>query len=501
MTAVTGREMRDHGLIAIRIDIFTPIFKTTQEDFLKRLSLIALLFVLAFALPAYPQCPTLVDSPVLSTSPDDVPPAENAWLINDSGVAALARPNHQVAFIQTGPNEQKIWFSLDFGVQDNTPAPTWGVFYNRRYRADANSPWYWEFTNSKSVTSFSAFVDAVLYSPTAKYYDQYGQPHKYIMFLVNQPQACDGPIAGFAMESFSDNGTCWTPMIPMNHLGGPSADCAPELGSDLVQTEAFGAIDGGNTIYLVGVEGDNTSLIPYYNMWSSALTFGTVSVYSPWSLQLGPYYSGSSSGIFLPVDPTLRASYPADPNRYQPYAYFENMALAWDEPNGDLYISRGYPYPYDRRNDLYNCCNVPSWRQQGATFMYNYASSFYQKVGGCGTYAPALYPNRYQVYKMHLGTLSNWQQLYFGTWTLLSDNGNSAGYESNITLASTPLVMGQTNGGRDAGAASFLLDNTGRLVRNGGYGTVFAGSTLHEKLSIGPCRQTGNERIVANQIP
>lgn len=464
-------------------------------------ALLAVFLLLAVAIPAYPQCPTLVDSPVLSYSPDDVPGAENAWLVNDSGVYSLARPNHQVAFVQTGTNEQKVWFSIDVGYQDGTTGPNWGVFYNRRYRADANSPWYWQFSSSKAVTSFSAFVDAVLYSPTAKYYDFNYIPHKYIMFLVNQPQACNGPIAGFAMLSFSDDGICWTPMVPMRHTGGPSADCAPDLGDNLVQTEAFGAIDAGNTIYLVGVEGDNTLLLNYYNMWNPEITYGTVSTVNPFQLQLGPYYTATYYGLFLPVDPTLQANYPSDPNRFRPYAYFENMAIAWDEPNGDLYISRGYPYPYDRRNDLYNCCNVPSWRQAGATFTYNYLSSFYQKIGGCGTYAPALYPNRYQVYKMHLGTLSNIQQLYFGTWTLVSDNGNSAGYESNYTLASTPLVAGQTNGGRDAGAASFLVDNTGRLVRNGGNGTVFAGSTLHEKLSIGPCRQTGNERIVATQIP
>jgi hypothetical protein len=459
------------------------------------------LLLLAFTIPAYSQCPTLVDSPILSYSTDDVPGAEPAWLITDTGSYYRARPNHQVAYVQTGPNEQKVWFSLDVGVQDNTPGPNWGVFYNRRYRADANSPWYWEFSTSKSVTSFSAFVDAVLYSPTAKYYDMYGIPHKYIMFLVNQPQACDGPIAGFAMESFSDNGTCWSPMVPMHHTGGPYAACAPELGGDLVQTEAFGAIDAGNTIYLVGVEGDNTILINYYYMNLSELVFGTVSTTNPQQLQLGPYYTGSYYGLFLPVTPSLQANDPSDPDHYRPYGYFENMAMAWDEPNGDLYVSRGYPYPYDRRNDLPSCCNVPSWRQAGATYAYNYMSNFYQKVGGCGTAAAALYPNRYQVYKMHIGTLANIQQLYFGTWTLVSDNGNSAGYETNFTLASTPLVAGQTNGGRDAGAASFLVDNTGRLVRNSGTGTVFAGSTLHSNLSIGPCRQTGNERIVANQIP
>jgi len=466
---------------------------------LKRISILAVFFVLAFTLPAYPQCPTLVSSPVLSNSLDDVPPLENAWLINDSGVAALAKPNHQLAYVQTGPNEQKVWFSIDLGYEFT--GPQWGVAYNRRYRADANSPWYWEFSTSKAVTSFSAFVNAVLYSPTAKYYDQNGTPHKYIMFLVNQPSACNGVVAGFAMISFSDNGTCWSPMTPMNHTGGPSAACAPELGDNLVQTEAFGAIDAGDTIYLAGVEGDVSLLIQPYNMWSPMVTWGTVSRFAPYALQISGYYTATSSGVFNPVDPTLQANYPSDPNRYRPYAYFFNMGLAWDEANGDLYISRGYPYPYDRRNDLYNCCNVPSWRQLGDTFMYNYAAGFYQKVGGCGSYAPALYPNRYQVYKMHFGTLSNFQQVYFGSWTLLADSGNSAGYESNYTLASTPLVMGQTNGGRDAGAASFLVDNTGRLVRNNGTGTVFAASTLMEKLSIGPCRETGNERIVANSIP
>ena len=87
------------------------------------------------------------------------------------------------------------------------------------------------------------------------------------------------------------------------------------------------------------------------------------------------------------------------------------------------------------------------------------------------------------------------RQLHTGTWTLVADRGNYAGYQQSAVSPYGPasLTAGQTAGTRDAGAASFLRDPSGNLVRTGGAGYVFGASTLMETLSVGPCRVTGRQ--------
>jgi hypothetical protein len=428
--------------------------------------------------------------------------------MNYSGGSFYARPNHQVAYVQTGPNEQQVWFSIDVAFS-GTPSWSDNPRYNRRYRADASSPWYWQYNQSLPIAGPIGFVDSVLYSPTAKYSADPGGPlYKYVMYNVNQPAACDGPIGGYVMVSFSNDGYCWTAAVPLRRAGGPSSTCAPALGANLVPMEAVGAIDSGNYVYFMGMEGDNSILIHDYNMNHSYVSWGYTLPSSMSHLVLGPpgrsvdpsEKNMSDAGLFNPKAPYDDPSPRPSPDRFRSYAYFFNMAIAWDAASGDLYIARGYPYPYDRCN---TCSDprIPTVQQNWETFVWNPWAGANQSVSGCGGQA-ALYPNRYQIYKMHLGDLSNFSLVHTGTWTLLADRGNSFGYESTFTNASTSLVAGQSDEGRDAGAASFLVDGMGQLVRTNGNAYVFAANTLRENLSVGrPCKTTGNERVVLRAIP
>src|SRR5205809_4652 len=101
--------------------------------------LILALLILALFVPAAgaQYCPVLPpDSPVLSNSPDDVPAGAGARLLNYAGNMFYAPPNHLMAFVQTSPDEQKVWFSVDVGFDGQTRS--WN-YYNRRYRANSSS--------------------------------------------------------------------------------------------------------------------------------------------------------------------------------------------------------------------------------------------------------------------------------------------------------------------------------------------------------------------------
>jgi hypothetical protein len=467
------------------------------------LSLIVLSFLAVSQSASAQYCPNLpADSPVLSTSPDDIPPGATATYVNYYGATFHARPNHQLAFVQTGQNEQKVWFSIDIGLIGVSRGSS---YYNRRYRASESSPWYWQYSQSQPFSDPNnpiGFVNQVLYSATPKYTASPGGTlYKYVMYTINQPAACNGPVGGYAMVSFSNDGTCWTTATPLRRAGGPSSTCAPELGADLVPVEALGAIDSGSQIYLMGIEGDNSILINWYNMDHNYVSWGTSSPAGAGTVTIPADRDMSDAGLFNPKAP-YEDPFGRIPDRFRSYAYFFNMAITWDAAYGDLYVTRGYPYPYDRGN-IYPVSDqkVPTEYQDQENTLWNYDFGAYQSVSGCGGTA-ALYPNRYQIYKMHLGTLSNFSLVHTGTWTLVADRGNSVGYETKFTYASTPLVAGQTNDARDSGAASFLVDGAGQLVRNGGIGYVFAANTLRENLSVGrPCKTTGNERVVLRSIP
>lgn len=440
---------------------------------------------------------TNVMAQVPSYSLDDVPAGVDAWLVTYQGNMVRLGPNHQVAYVQTGPNEQKVWFAVDNAVrsQQDQQGPG-GPYYNRRYRANESSPWFWEFANSQLVSGTRGFPDSVLYSPTPRYKDQWGLTWSYIMYSVDQPTLCNGNQLGFATVQYSSDGVHWYDVTPLRHPGGPSADCAPDLGSDLVQVEALDAVDDGQgTIWLIGQDGDVALLANELNMDQTHAAWGTSSYTNTTQVTINQWVCDiSNAGVFSPTLPNTYFS------RFKTYAYFMNMGMAWDAANGDLYWSRGYPYPYDRQSQYGQTVPSPEYvLARDGWNMYWWRS---QLVEGCAG-GIAVYPNRHQIYKMHLGTLSNFSLVHTGTWTLVADRGNYAGYQQSAVqpYGPSPLASGQTSGSRDAGAASFLRDASGNLVRTNGSGYVFGASTLMETLSVGPCRVTGNERIVAETIP
>ena len=465
-------------------------------------------------------CPYMLppDSPVLSTSPDDIPPANGARLLTWQGTMFYARPNHQLAFVQTGPNEQRVWFAIavDF-VSDpenpNDPPPNspLTIYYNRRYRANESSPWYWQWSQSVAL-NISPPVNAqsgfgpVLYSPTPKYSaGPGGTLYRYVMYGLFQPAACNGPVGGYGMVTFSNDGTCWTNTYLLHRSGGPCDQCGVNLGCELVPVEAIGAVDGGDQIYLLGMEGDNSILVQQANMDHNYASWGVASPTNAALITITPNRDVSDAGLFKPL--AFNDNEFFIPNRYRSYAYFFNLAMAWDATAGDLYVTRGYPYPYDRCNTCGPYIRIPTNCQEVTEAcpaypreLLNWNYGIWQSVANCGGTA-GLYPNRYQIYKMHLGTLSNFDLVHSGTWTLVADRGNNVGYETQLTGLSTPLVAGQTSGDRDAGSAAFLVNGSGHIVRTNGLGYVFAGSTIREHLSVGPCLTTGNERVVLNTVP
>jgi hypothetical protein len=470
-----------------------------------KLILVLLIFVSFVPSARAQNCPVLPsDSPVLSNSPDDIPAGAGARFMNYAGNMFYAPPNHNLAFVQTGANEQQVWFSVDVGFRDQPPPGRGWNYYNRRYRADASSPWYWQYSLSPAIADTGGFVNQVLYSATPKYSAYPGGPlYKYVMFVCNQPWSCNGPTGGVGMVTLSNDGVCWTTPVLMQRAGGPSVACAPQLGSNLVPLEACGAVDGGNTIYFAYMDGDNTTLIHDFNMDHNFAHWGTISSNSVVNLTAGADTDLSDAGLFNPHAPFDDGRWP---NRFRSYAYFFNIAMSWDAANGDLFVTRGYPYPYDRCN---TCSDpkIPTELQDPdpdgnpPTYLWNWYYGANQYVAGNGGQA-GLYPNRYQIYKMHLGSLANFTQVHSGTWTLLADRGYGAGYESRFTYTLTPLVAGQADSGRDSGAASFLVDGAGQLVRTNGVGYVFPGHTLREKLTNArPSQTTGLERVVLTAIP
>src|SRR5437868_5770615 len=131
---------------------------------------------------------TNVMAQVPSYSLDDVPAGVDAWLVTYQNNMVREGPNHQLAYVQTGPNEQKVWFSIDVALKTQPGQPTLQTYYNRRYRASESSQWFWEFPNSQPLSGTRGFVESVLYSATPRYVDgQWGFAWSYIMYTVDQP--------------------------------------------------------------------------------------------------------------------------------------------------------------------------------------------------------------------------------------------------------------------------------------------------------------------------
>jgi hypothetical protein len=441
------------------------------------------------------------DSPVLSTSPDDIPPAAGGYVIAHDGHYFLGIANHVMGFVQTGPNEQKVWFTLNHDKQFVN------CYYNRRYRADSSSPWYWEFSQSPNVLSFpiqpgdqwaSLVIDTVLYSPTPKY--GWNQNYQYVMYSTYQPHSCDLTVMGFAYVCYSTDGVCWTTPQPMRHTGGPSATCAPALGSDLVQVETLDAIDGGDTIYLMGIDGNTATLAQPGNMSGTGTTWGHASRFSPDTLVVEQSHIVSPYGMLNPL--ALQST--CDPDKYRPYAYFMNLAIAYDDVNGDLYVSRAYPWPYNRHGAVGDPCRsgqtTPGTDQMTGASLWNMYLGQYQQVQGVDG-PPGTFPNRVQIYKLHIGSLANFGMVTSAIWTLVADYGNAVGYE--LGSFNQPLVDAQqTNMGHDYDAASFLRNGAGFLqLYDDGAPHIFGSTGNRTNLSVGVPYTTGNERTYFLTFP
>lgn len=437
-------------------------------------------------------------SPIQSYSPDDIPSTAD-HILTYTGSHAAGTANHNMSFMQVNSNEQKVWFFTDNASLDHEH-----VYYNRRYRADSSSPWYWEFSVSPAVTSYGATAGAVLYSTSTRYVDiRNSTAYKYIMYQVIQPPQCIPESAGYLQVAFSNDGICWTTPQLATRLGGPMSQC---LGiSNSVPVEQVTAIDDGYEIQLIGVDGGISYLTNHENMDDTAV-IGYSLVANPSNVNLYDASKVVNTGVYSPYTlyPTWYNSYS---NRFQPYLYFMNLQAAYDPSTGDLYMGRAYPYPFDRgpasEYDNNNPWLVPQGGQGEATMMTDSSTGRLVQVGGCNL-SPATLPNRIQLYKMHIGSITNFAALGNASyqWTLIADLGNASGYSNAITPASTtPLTYLQTNAGRDYGAVSFLRDGQGNLIRDNGVASFFGSDTFELSKSSGPCLVTGLERQTVLTVP
>ncbi|HEV7240924.1 MAG TPA: hypothetical protein VGQ36_16920 [Thermoanaerobaculia bacterium] len=466
--------------------------------------LILMLFLsLSTVVSAQVTCPPgfPAESPVASSSPDDIPPT-NIDIITYTGSLAPIRANHNIAYVEITPNDQRVWFGVDSHPGLNR------IFYNRRVRANESSPWQWQYSYSPVVITLpapsSALASSVLYSDTPRYRDPLTNTYyKFLMYLVFQPSSCDGQVAGFMYYAFSDDGICWTTPRAGTRSGGPSFSCHPITNS--VPILQMAALDRGttltNTLTLVGMEGNLAELVPGDQYLRAAAMdrtqtiLGHASRLNPGSVSVDGELS--DRGIFQPRGgPVI----PGDtwPDRYEPYAYFTNFQIAYDAPSGNFYIGRGYPYPYARYWDYYGS-TTPTFSQTNKTELVGpHGPSPVVECAG----APATFPNRIQIYRMNIGSLDNVTNITNPSlsWTKVLDSGGPFGFAFNTwpggppPTAQTPLVAGMTNEGRDWASVSFLRDRTGNLIRSGSTGYFFAGDTF--KLSKGsnaPCRITGTE--------
>jgi len=459
------------------------------------------------ATPPPGSCPTMPgDSPVLAPALDTVPPgcALRMTYSPYPNTYVPGKANAGLAMAQVNENEQQVWFSVDANPSDRH------TYYNRRYRANASSPWYWQYSMSVPIIDYgsgtASGANIVLYSATPKYRDTVtGIDYRYLMYGVGQPQPCNGAVAGYLFVSFSNDGLCWTALRRGVRLGGPNSKCG-EAASNTVPVETMSAIDAGSTIYLVGIEGDIGLLSDYQQMDRSQTYLGTALPSSPHLVTLVGSGELSNAGIVNPTGDPRPYGYT---ERYRSYSYFINMDMAYDAATGYFYMGRGYPFPFDRWGKIVPPAQqtTPCSWQKDAGYMWDWQNSRSVLIQGCGA-PPATLPNRIQIYRMYIGALSNIGAILTGTWTLVSDLGGDVGY-TNSFLASCDTYAAYTqrsdarqqNAGHDFAYIKFVRDATGLLTPSGAFGSILAGDSFLLSKGYGYCRVTGDEKIYLLNFP
>lgn len=227
----------------------------------RTLSVFLLVVLYALSASAQVSCPSGYVppvSPVASSSPADIP-RTYYQITTSAGANVWAQANGGVVWADVTPDDQRVYFGVD-----SSPG-LGGIFYNRRTRANASSPWQWQYPQSFPVNGFGSYNSAgpaaLLYSATPKYYNYVDHTYySYVMYLVNQPSACDGQVGGILFVAFSNNATCWTAPQQVIYYNELSYPCYP--GGNLLATPGMSAIDAGNQIDLIWMEGDNNALAP-----------------------------------------------------------------------------------------------------------------------------------------------------------------------------------------------------------------------------------------------
>jgi hypothetical protein len=439
-------------------------------------------------------CPSPpADSPIAAPTLDTIPPGA-LTILTHTGTRAPVTANGRLAAVEMNENEQRVWFGPD------TSPGSGKVYYNRRYRANVSSPWYWQYSQSIEIMNLgnaSGGPNSVLYSATAKYRDADQTLYKWAMYLIKQPHSCDGVTAGILYVSYSNNGVCWTTPRQARKLDNPSLPCMSDS-AEAVPAESVAAIDGGSTIYLMLMEGDNLQLGPEASMDRTAAYLLTASTLNhEWVSSPVGTADVQKDGIVSPASPAGSSS------TFKPYNYLMNVDMAYDAAAGTIYITRAYPFAFNRADGN---TNVPCPWQSQQVMTYDSVRGVYTQLEGCIP-APATLPNRIQIYKMYIGNLSNITYVYQNPWTLVADLGGDVGYTNAYlgACASNPYAprtdVRQQNVGRDYAYANFLRDPVGNLKLYSGVPYILAGDSFMLSKGHGECYITGQERSTLVSFP
>lgn len=254
------------------------------------------------------------------------------------------------------------------------------------------------------------------------------------MYLVRQPAACDGTVAGFLYVAFSNNDLTWTtPQKVLKSSNNVYFSCLASFDGDGYGSpvEAAGGFFHGNQIWLAGIEGNLSALTPISSHTQTKTYLATAPPFNP---------------ALITIHGQLSANGMVNPNADGKtlFRYFVNLNLAYDSGSGMLYITRVYPYPYDTSAPGF----VSACTARCAVSSYNVAAL----------------PNRGQIYRMSVG--ANIANALSGTWQLLYDVGQNQGFNRLLgsSCTATALISPQSLlDGLDVDAISLLHTPLGGL--------------------------------------